>query len=95
VRFAQVTGVLHSVDSGYRLVVTLDSRTAIQTVRDETVAHLLIHDGSPDADWTVDQLTQETIGTILAEQGWEVVAHQPQEASNDWSPPMASYLVRG
>jgi len=94
VRFAQVTGVLHSIDGGFRLLVTLDLKTAVQPVRDETVAQLLVHDGSPDPNWTVDQLTQETIGTTLAEQGWEVVAHQPQLESDEWAPPMSSYLVR-
>lgn len=93
-RFAQVTGMLTTGAIGFRLVVTLDTTSAIQTVRDEQVAELLFHDGKPDADWTVDQLTQETIGTTLAEQGWEAVAHQPQPESSEWTPPMATYLVR-
>jgi len=94
VRFAQVTGVLHALEDGYRIVVTLDTKTAIRTVRDELVPHLLMHNGVPDADWTADQLTQETIGTTLAEQGWEAVSQQPQQESGEWAPPMASYLVR-
>ena len=93
-RFAQVTGVLHVLDAGYRIVVTLDTKTAIRTVRDELVPHLLMHDGVLDADWTVDQLTQETIGTTLAEQGWEAVSQQPQLDLGEWMPPVASYLVR-
>jgi len=94
-RFGQVTGVLHSVDSGYRIVVTLDTKSLIQSVRDELLPELLRHNGNADPEWTVDQLTQETIGTTLAEQGWEVVAYQPQQESSGWAPPMASYLVRG
>ena len=94
-RFAQVTGVLTTSSVGYRIVVTLDTTSAIQTVRDEPVPELLFHQGIADTDWTVDQLTQETIGTTLAEQGWEVVAHQPQPDSREWTPPMATYLVRG
>lgn len=94
-RFAQVTGVLYPDASGYRIVVTLDTRSGVQTVRDERIAELLIHDGEADASWTVDQLTQETIGTTLAEGGWEAVAQQPVAESDEWSPPVASYLVRG
>lgn len=94
-RFAQVTGVLQQVDGGYRILVTLDSKSAIQTVRDEIVPRLLTHNGEADAEWTVDQLTQETIGTTLAEAGWEAVAHQPQPEAEEWTPPMSTYLVRG
>ena len=36
-RFAQVTGVLHAEPTGYRIVVTLDTKSAVQTVRDELV----------------------------------------------------------
>ncbi len=93
-RFAQVTGMLTPQSVGFRIVVTLDTTSAIQTVRDEHLTDLLLHEGKPDADWTVDQLTQETIGTTLAEQGWEAVAHQPQPESSEWTPPMATYLVR-
>lgn len=94
-RFGQVTGVLHGDEGGYRIVVTLDVKTSIQTIRDEPVPNLLVRDGKPDANWTVDQLTQETIGTTLAEMGWEAVAQQTQPEASAWSPPIASYLVRG
>jgi len=94
-RFAQVIGILHREPTGYRFVVTLDNRTSVRTVRDEPVAALMRLDGIEDPEWTVDQLTQETIGTILAEQGWEVVARQEQAQTEDWAPPVASYLVRG
>ncbi|MEZ4505533.1 MAG: hypothetical protein R2848_06615 [Thermomicrobiales bacterium] len=56
---------------------------------------MMLLDGKEDADWTVDQLTQETIGTTLAEEGWEAVAHQPCDESGAWSPPVSTYLVRG
>ncbi len=94
VRFAQVTGVLHSDRNGFRIVVTLDDTTSVLTIRDEFVPSLLTQRGTPNAGWTVDQLTQETIGTTLAEQGWEVVAMQPQPETDEWSLPLASYLVR-
>jgi hypothetical protein len=94
-RFAQVTGVLEAVEGGYRILVTLDSKSTVQTVRDEVIPGLLTHQGQPDAEWTVDQLTQETIGTTLAEAGWEAVAHQPQAEVDQWAPPMSTYLVRG
>lgn len=94
-RFAQVTGVLHNTPGGYRIIVTLDTKHAVQTVRDELVPNLLTHDGRSDPEWTVDQLTQETIGTTLAEMGWEVVAEQTQPDSDAWGSPTASYLVRG
>lgn len=94
-RFAHVTGVLHITETGYRIEVTLDTRTSLRVVRSEHVPALLFHDGREDADWTVDQLTQETIGTALAEEGWEAVAQQPRDEASDWSPPISTYLVRG
>jgi hypothetical protein len=92
-RFAQVIGVLYPDGSGYRLVVTLDMKSDIKTVRDERIARLMTLDGVSDPRWTVDQLTQETIGTTLAEQGWEVVAQQPN-VERESALPIASYLVR-
>lgn len=94
-RFAQVTGVLHSVEGGFRIIVTMDNQASVQTVRDEFVPQLMMRNGEPDPDWTVDQLTQETIGTTLAERGWEVVAFQPQPELSGWTVPLVSYLVRG
>lgn len=94
-RFAHVTGVLHTTETGYRIEVTLDTRTSLRVVRSEHVPALLFHDGREDADWTVDQLTQETIGTALAEEGWEAVAQQPRDEASTWSPPISTYLVRG
>ena len=75
--------------------MTLDTRTAVETVRDEPVPALMLRDGVPDAFWTVDQLTQETIGTTLAERGWEAISMAESDPSDDWRPPMAVYLVRG
>ncbi|MEZ4532211.1 MAG: hypothetical protein R2835_01550 [Thermomicrobiales bacterium] len=94
-RFAQVTGALHTTETGYRIEVTLDTRTSLRVVRNEHIPALMLLDGKEDADWTVDQLTQETIGTTLAEEGWEAVAHQPCDESGAWSPPVSTYLVRG
>lgn len=94
-RFAHVTGILYSDVDGYRIEVTLDTRRSIETVRDERIDALLIHDGQPDPHWTVDQLTQETIGTVLAEQGWEAIAVSERDAVEDTDLPVAVYIVRG
>ena len=56
-----------------RVVVTLESGAGMETVRDEVVPALR-GDGAPaDLAWTADQYAQETIGTTLAERGWEVI----------------------
>lgn len=94
-RFAHVTGTLYSEPDGFRVEVTLDTRTKVETVRNERVSGLMVHDGTPDPDWTIDQLTQETIGTTLAEQGWEAISRADTDCSEGWRPPMSTYLVRG
>jgi hypothetical protein len=94
-RFAHVTGILFTDRDGHRIEVTLDDRRTVVTVRDERVHELLIWKGVPDAWWTVDQLTQETIGTTLAEQGWEAVSESELDPESRSGPPMAVYVVRG
>lgn len=76
-------------------MVTLDTRRSVETIRDERIPALLLHDGLPDPWWTVDQLTQETIGTTLAEQGWEAIAVSESASSKPTGPPVAVYVVRG
>jgi len=93
-RFAHVTGILHSEDVGYRIEVILDDRITVEIVRNEYIATLMSHDGIADPGWTVDQLTQETIGTTLAEQGWEAISKGDDEEPAGWGPPMARYFVR-
>jgi hypothetical protein len=94
-RFAHVTGILFSNRDGYRIEVTLDDRRTVVTVRDERIDELLLHDGTPDPWWTVDQLTQETIGTTLAEQGWEAISEMERETGQSSDLPTAVYVVRG
>lgn len=94
-RFAHVTGTLHTEPPGYRIEVTLDTRTKVVTVRNDAVPALMLRDGIADAHWTVDQLTQETIGTTLAEQGWEAISETQIDLADSWGPPTVVYLVRG
>ncbi len=94
-RFAHVTGLLHTEADGYRIEVTLDTRKSVQVVRNERVPQLMLRDGKPDPYWTVDQLTQETIGTTLAEQGWEAFASTEGTRGEEWGPPTVVYVVRG
>ena len=94
-RFAHVTGILYTEADGFRIEVTLDTRRTIETVRSERVPALLYHGGRPDPDWTVDQLTQETIGTTLAEQGWEAIAMAEPTSDDALALPVAVYVVRG
>jgi hypothetical protein len=73
-RFGRVQGHGRLVTDGgepmVSLVVMLDSSSSVTVVRDEAVPWLAF---GPDGDvvWQIDQLTQETIGTTLAEEGWE------------------------
>ncbi|MCA9858530.1 MAG: hypothetical protein KC438_02365 [Thermomicrobiales bacterium] len=94
-RFGQVTGILHRQEGGYRIEVILDTRTSVTTVRDEVIPNLLLRNGELDAPWTVDQLTQETIGTDLALQGWEAIARGEAGPDPNLDAPMVVYLVRG
>ena len=93
-RFAHVTGILFSDREGYRFEVSLDDRRTVVAVRDERIPDLLMRNGVPDPWWTVDQLTQETIGTTLAEQGWEAVSETERPPNAEFGLPTAVYLVR-
>ncbi len=94
-RFAHVTGMLWSEPEGYRIEVTLDDRRTIDIVRDEQIDTLMIRDGVPDPWWTVDQLTQETIGTTLAQLGWEAISEAERDPDATAGLPTAVYVVRG
>ena len=93
-QFAHVTGIVIEDEHGYRLLVTLDDRARVRSVRDERLSSLLRHDGEPDLLWTADQLTQETIGTVLAEEGWEALAVVEPDDKTAPGPATVSYLVR-
>ena len=76
-RFGRVEGVVTPIETDgqrhLRLVVWLDTGTRLETVREEVLAPLRdIHDFA-DLVWHADQWTQETIGTLLAERGWEAI----------------------
>lgn len=93
-QFAHVIGTLIEDAAGYRILVTLDDRARVTTLRDDRIPALMRNGGVPDALWTVDQLTQETIGTDLAEQGWEALAAVETDVDAELGPPTVSYLVR-
>lgn len=93
-RFAHVTGILFSERDGYRIEVSLDDRRTIVAVRDERIPELMARNGTPDPWWTVDQFTQETIGTTLAEQGWEAVSEAERAPDAEFGLPTAVYVVR-
>jgi hypothetical protein len=99
-RFGRVEGVI-LVDAGadgaarLRLVVSLETGGRIETVRDEEVAPLRPLLGPDDLLWHADQYTQETLGTDLAEAGWEVIgAGDPPAPEAGALPRSAAYAVR-
>ena len=55
------------------LLITLDDGRNVTLVREEAVTWLAFGPAG-DAAWQVDQYTQETLGTMLADEGWEVVS---------------------
>ena len=63
-------GLGRRVDAGLALAVILDTGANALVVRDEICPWLSF---GPDDDivWQVDQRTQETIGSKMAEEGWE------------------------
>ena len=102
-RFGRVEGVVEPVEEGgktlLRLMVWLDTGARIETVRDETMSPLRDIGDFADLVWHADQWTQETIGTVLAEQGWEAIGAGDLPTGNDADEPgtlprSASYAVR-
>jgi len=78
-----------------RIVIVLETRGEVRTVRDECVR--VLGEGGPrnDLPWHADQYTQETIGVDLALEGWEAIS-QPAESENRGSIDRATvtYVVR-
>ena len=72
-----------------RLVVWLGTCTRIETVREEILAPLRGVDAFADLVWHADQWTQETIGTTLAERGWEAIGAGDLPAADDPDEPGA------
>jgi hypothetical protein len=101
-RFGRVDGVVTPVETDgqtrLRVVVWLDTGNRIETVRDETLAPLRAIDGFADLVWHADQWTQETIGTTLAERGWEAIGagELPKDVPEESGtlPRSAPYAVR-
>lgn len=99
-RFGRVEGVVAPLAGSagtprLRLTVYLETGGRIETVRDEAVPLLRIVAHSGDLLWHADQYTQETSGTDLAEQGWEVIgADEPPLPESGALPRSASYVVR-
>jgi hypothetical protein len=102
-RFGRVEGVVTPViangETLLRLVVWLDTGTRIETVREEVLAPLRDVDTLADLVWHADQWTQETIGTTLAERGWEAIGAGELPATDEPDEPgalprSAPYAVR-
>jgi hypothetical protein len=102
-RFGRVEGVVTPIVSDgqtlLRLVVWLDTGIRIETVREEILAPLHDIEGFTDLVWHADQWTQETIGTTLAERGWEAIGGGDLPIADDLDEPgalprSAPYAVR-
>ena len=102
-RFGRVEGVVTPIETDgqrhLRLVVWLDTGTRLETVREEVLAPLRAINGGADLIWHADQWTQETIGTILAERGWEAIGAGELPTAEDLEEPgalprSAPYAVR-
>jgi hypothetical protein len=102
-RFGRVEGVVTPVEAEgqlmLRLIVWLDTGHRLETVRDETLPPLREITGFADLAWHADQWTQETIGTTLAERGWEAIGAGDVPAGDDADdaealPRSAPYAVR-
>ena len=76
-KFARVQGHGRLIDTpgegSLSLVVTLDDGRRVEMVRSETVDWLEFGPAG-DIGWQIDQYTQETLGSTLAGEGWEVVS---------------------
>lgn len=97
-RFMAVQGMGYWVDdeSGPRVhvVVTGDDRSTVVTLRDEVVPALPGPHAS-DLAWQVDQYTQETIGVVLAADGWEAFSTSALAVDTAHGPATSPvYLVR-
>ena len=99
VRFGRVEGVVAPVEregeTWLRLTVYLETGARLEIVREEVLWPLRPVRDVTDLMWHADQLTQETIGADLAEQGWEAIAAgEPPEPEAGALARSASYVVR-
>ena len=101
-RFGRVEGIVSPVERegvpALRLHVWLDTGRTLETVRDEVLLPLRPIASFDDLCWHADQWTQETIGTTLAERGWEAIGAGDVPASHPGDdqavPRSAPYTVR-
>lgn len=101
-RFGRVEGEVTPIDRDgqmlLRLVIWLDTGNRVETVRKEVLAPPREITTFADLVWHADQWTQETIGTTLAERGWEAIGAgelpggDPDEPGD--LPSSAPYAVR-
>lgn len=71
--FGRVEAVASRTEAGLNVTVYLETGQALRTVRDEEVSPLRPLVTDADLAWHADQYAQETIGTALALEGWEVI----------------------
>ena len=85
VRFGRVEGIVEPFEEGgetrLRLTVYLETGSRLTVVREAVVRPLRPLASVDDVLWHADQLTQETIGTDLAEDGWEAIGAGETPAS--------------
>ena len=102
-RFGRVEGIVTPLEADgqtlLHLVVWLESGSRIETVRDESLPPLRPLTGVADLLWHADQWTQETIGTTLAERGWEAIGAGELPSADEMTEPgalprSAAYAVR-
>ena len=99
VRFGRVEGIVEPFEENgetrLRLTVYLETGSRLSVVREAVVRPMRPLTSVDDVLWHADQLTQETIGTDLAEDGWEAIgvgdAPAPEPGALAKSP---AYAVR-
>lgn len=93
--FGRVEAIAVPTLNGIRVTVYLETGRTLQTVRDEEVALLKPVLNGNDLAWHADQYAQETIGSELALQGWEVIGGGEIPAVEDGAVARsAAYAVR-
>ena len=96
-KFGRVQGHASQVEPGVAiaLVVSLDTGARAEVIRQEQVPWLPFGPVG-DAAWQIDQYTQETIGTVLAADGWETISvdEAVRTVVNDGMLHSPTYIVR-
>lgn len=78
-----------------RVTVYLETDMGIDIVREVEVVPEPRAGGEPDLWWEADQWTQETIATVLAPRGWELLgATDPPAREPDEVPRSPRYALR-